>query len=204
MCQFEGLDESYDAVFLVGYHQGDGDGVINHTLMAAAIRSVCVSGQVVDEAQLNAHVAGAFGVPVALVTGGNLVCDTAAAAVPGVRTVAVKRAIDRLSAGHEPIERTRDRIREQAAAAVRALRTRQSRPAQLRTPVRVLAFRTLTERLDLDNVEIGMHSVSWDAASHPSGSARSAAASAKGDTRRGSRRALATFTSSPPAFREMN
>jgi D-amino peptidase len=138
MCQLEGLDESYDGALLVGYHQGDGegDGVVNHTLMAAAVRLVRINGQVVDEAQLNAQVAAAFGVPVVLVTGDDLVCDAASAAIPGVRTVTVKRAIDRLSAAHEPADRTQARIREEAAAAVRALATAQPQPRSVPSPAR--------------------------------------------------------------------
>src|SRR5262245_16833044 len=66
-CQMEGLDKSFDGVFFIGYHEGDGegDGVVNHTLMSATIRCVRVNDLVVDEAMINARVAGSHGVPVA-------------------------------------------------------------------------------------------------------------------------------------------
>jgi D-amino peptidase len=120
LCQMEGLDESFAGVFFVGYHQGDGmgDGVVNHTLMSATIRAVRIDGDLVDEAMINARVAGIFGVPVALLTGDDCVCATADAAFPGIVVAPVKRAIDRLSAEHLPVERARELIRERAAAAV--------------------------------------------------------------------------------------
>jgi D-amino peptidase len=123
LCQMEGLDDTFDGVFFVGYHQGDGegDGVINHTLMSAAIRRVVIDGEVVDEALINARVAGCFGVPVALLTGDDRVCANAEAKLPGIQVAAVKRAIDRLSAEHSSVESARALIREQAGAAVRAL-----------------------------------------------------------------------------------
>jgi D-amino peptidase len=130
LCQMEGLDESYDGVFLVGYHEGDGDGdgVVNHTLMSATIRRVRVNGLVMDEAMINARVAGDFGVPVALLTGDDRVCAAASAAFPGVEVAAVKRAIDRLSAAHRSVESARALIAERAAAAVEKLRRGELEP----------------------------------------------------------------------------
>jgi D-amino peptidase len=124
LCQMEGLDASYGGVFFVGYHEGDGvgDGVVNHTLMSAAIRQVRVNGVVVDEAAINARVAGSHGVPVALLTGDDRVCAAATSAFPGVEVAPVKRAIDRLSAEHRSVEAAHTLIGERAAAAVAKLR----------------------------------------------------------------------------------
>ena len=129
LCQMEGLDDSFEGVFFVGYHEGDGqgDGVINHTLMSAAIRRVRIDGAVADEAMINARVAGCFGVPVALLTGDDRVCTAATAAFRGIEVAPVKRAIDRLSAEHSPVEAARDLIRERATAAVGNLQERRPR-----------------------------------------------------------------------------
>lgn len=122
--QMEALDAGFDGVFFVGYHQGDGrgDGVISHTLMSAALRRVLVNGIEVDEAQLNARLAGAHGVPVLLLTGDDLVCATAEESFPGVVVAPVKRAIDRLAAQNLPVERARNLIRERAQRATRLAR----------------------------------------------------------------------------------
>lgn len=65
----EGLDRSFAAMFLIGYHGGAGArwGVLNHTYSPYATR---LNGETMDEAGLNAAVAGVgFDVPVALVSG---------------------------------------------------------------------------------------------------------------------------------------
>lgn len=64
----EGIDRSFDAAFFVGYHGAAGarHAVLNHTYNPYATR---VNGQTADETLVNALVLGAFGVPVALITG---------------------------------------------------------------------------------------------------------------------------------------
>ena len=121
--QMEGLDDTYDGVFFVGYHEadGEGDGVVNHTLSSLVLRSVRINGSLVDEAGINARVAASHGVPVLLLTGDDRVCATAATAFPGIEVAAVKRAIDRLSAEHLPVDRARGLISRRSAAAVRLL-----------------------------------------------------------------------------------
>ncbi len=143
--QMEGIDATFDGVFFVGYHEGDGqgDGIINHTLMSGALRRVRVNGEEVDEAGLNARIAGAFGVPVLLLTGDDRVCATARAAFPGVETAVVKRAIDRLSGQHLPVTAARDLIRERAAAAMARLATDPPSPVVVDGPVRLeIEFRS--------------------------------------------------------------
>jgi len=138
VAQMEGLDESFGAVFFVGYHQGDGegDGVINHTLMSATIRRVGVNDVVVDEALINAAVAGELGVPVALLTGDDRVCANFSDKLANVQVACVKRAIDRLSAENLPVHEAHRLIREQAAIATQRARAGAIQPTETRTPVR--------------------------------------------------------------------
>lgn len=139
LCQMEGLDASCAGVFLVGYHGGDGEGdsVINHTLVGATIRRLQVNGRTVDEAALNAGVAAELGVPIALLTGDDRVCDTAAEALPGVEVAPVKRAIDRLSAEHLGLAAARALIRERATAAAASLGRGAITPLAPESPVRL-------------------------------------------------------------------
>jgi D-amino peptidase len=136
--QVEGLDGSFGAIFFVGYHQGDGqgDGVINHTLMSATMRQVRLNDVVVDEALINAAVAGEFGVPVGLLTGDDRVCANISETFGNARVACVKRAIDRLSAENLPVDEARRLIREQAALAIEQARAGALEPAVTRTPVR--------------------------------------------------------------------
>lgn len=121
--QMEGIDASFGGVLFVGHHQGDGegDGVINHTYMSAALRRVRVNGTLVDEVAINARVAGAVAVPVGLVTGDDTVCARAQETLPGVEVAPVKQSIDRLSARHIGVAAARELIAERARAAVRRL-----------------------------------------------------------------------------------
>jgi D-amino peptidase len=118
--QMEGLDETFDGVFFVGYHEadGEGDGVVNHTLSSLVLRAVHINGALVDEAGINARVAASYGVPVLLLTGDDRVCEHAQRELPGIEVAPVKRAIDRLSAEHLPVDRARSLIAERARAAV--------------------------------------------------------------------------------------
>src|SRR5579864_5705326 len=60
LLQMEGIGDGFDALFFTGYHQreGGGDGVLNHTLLGNTIYEIRVNGEPVDEAALNAGVAG--------------------------------------------------------------------------------------------------------------------------------------------------
>lgn len=122
--QMDGIDETFDGLMFVGYHEGDsqGDGVINHTLASLVIRSVHVNGTLVDEAAINARVAATFGVPALMLAGDDRVCVNATAALPGIEVAPVKRALDRLSAQHVPVEAAQRLIEEKAFDAVSKLK----------------------------------------------------------------------------------
>lgn len=120
LCMMEGIDESCDAVFLIGYHgkAGTGDAVLNHTLSGLAIHRLSVNGKEVGEAGLNANIAAAFGVPVVLVTGDSQTAEEVKEDIPGVYTVAVKSGITGLSSRAMHPTRAQALIREQAQIAV--------------------------------------------------------------------------------------
>lgn len=95
--QMEAIDRGFDVAFFVGYHQreGGGDGVLNHTYLGRFVYEIRLNGEPVDEAAVNAGLAGAFGVPVGLVTGDDQVCAEAQRRLRGVVTAPVKEALDR-------------------------------------------------------------------------------------------------------------
>jgi D-amino peptidase len=139
LLQLAGIDEGFDALFYVGYHQreGGGDGVMNHTILGRVVYEIRVNGDPVDEAALNAPVAGAYGVPVALVTGDDQVCADARQRFPGVVTAPIKRAIDRYAARSLSPERARDLIRLRAQEAMTAVREKRLQPYTVQTPVTI-------------------------------------------------------------------
>ncbi|GIO08474.1 D-aminopeptidase [Brevibacillus reuszeri] len=120
LCMMQGIDESFDAAFFVGYHgkAGTADAVLNHTLSGLAIHRLVLNGKEVGEAGLNAAVAGAFGVPVVLVTGDSQTAQEVEVDIPGVFTVAVKTGITGLSSQAIHPVRAREMIRKQAKEAL--------------------------------------------------------------------------------------
>jgi len=135
--QLEGIDRGFDAAFFVGYHQreGGGDGVMNHTFLGRFVYEVRLNGEPVDEAAVNGGLAGAFGVPVALVTGDDQVCADAQRRFPGVLTAPVKEALDRFVGLSLTPARSQSLIRERARQAVEAVRAGALAPYRVRTPV---------------------------------------------------------------------
>jgi len=100
LLQMEGIDAGFDAAMFVGYHarEGSPDGIINHTIMGGAVTEIRLNGRAIGETGINAAVAGAFGVPVVLVTGDDVVCAEAVEFLINPGTVEVKKAHDRFTA----------------------------------------------------------------------------------------------------------
>ncbi|MBY0084096.1 M55 family metallopeptidase [Brevibacillus sp. M2.1A] len=120
LCMMQGIDSSCDAAFFIGYHgkAGTGDAVLNHTLSGLAIHRLILNGKEVGEAGLNAAIAGAFGVPVVLVTGDSQTAKEVEEHIPGVFTVAVKTGITGLSSQAMHPVRARELIRQRAKEAL--------------------------------------------------------------------------------------
>jgi len=121
LLQMEGIDSSFDAVLFVGYHarEGSWDGVINHSIMGVAVTEIRLNGRPIGETGINAAVAGAFGVPVVLVTGDDVVSQEAIDFLGNPITVQVKRALDRYSADLIVPEAAQEMIRKGAEEALR-------------------------------------------------------------------------------------
>lgn len=120
LCMMQGIDSTCDAAFFIGYHgkAGTGEAVLNHTLSGLAIHRLVLNGKEVGEAGLNAAIAGAFGVPVVLVTGDSQTAQEVEEDIPGVFTVAVKSGITGLSSQALHPVRARELIRNQAKEAL--------------------------------------------------------------------------------------
>jgi D-amino peptidase len=94
-----GLDESYRAAVLIGYHSRAGSpGVLSHTLSGANLFEVRLGGTPIGEIGLSALAAAERGVPVVFVSGDADACAEARSLMPDVATFATKSAGDRISA----------------------------------------------------------------------------------------------------------
>jgi D-amino peptidase len=117
-------------VLFVGYHAGAAEpsGVLAHTYNGAMFADVRLNGRSISEAELNALMAAAAGVPVGLVTGDDAICAAAEKAFPGVVTVAVKTALGRTAARSKHPAAARQAITAGAARAVAAAASGAIRP----------------------------------------------------------------------------
>jgi D-amino peptidase len=117
----EGVDATADAVLLIGYHAKAGtiDGVLDHTISSATVYSIKINGIEMPELGINALVAGAFNVPVVMLSGDKTLCAQARELLgPNVRTALVKEAIGRYAAKHLSFENARKLIRQQAKEGI--------------------------------------------------------------------------------------
>lgn len=91
LSMMNGLDQdTYGAVFFTGYHAWAAcpGNPLSHT-MNGRNDHVTLNGMLCSEFLINAYTAGYYGVPVALVTGDQALCDFAKAMIPAITTVPV-------------------------------------------------------------------------------------------------------------------
>jgi D-amino peptidase len=118
----EGLDGgAFDVALFVGYHGGAGTqaAILDHTYRGNVVAQVRLGGCVMNEAALNALIAGAAGTPVGLVTGDESTCAQCRELLGEVETVVVKWAMGRLAARSLHPEAARRQIRDAAEHTVR-------------------------------------------------------------------------------------
>jgi D-amino peptidase len=133
----QGIGSDFDAVFFIGYHSMEGEpGVMAHTGSGAVVGKIQVNGRPMSEGGMNARVAGAFGVPVALATGDeDFVREIRTLLDSELETVAVKRAIRRETADMLHPDECRRLIREAARRAIGRLSSFRPTTAQQPTTV---------------------------------------------------------------------
>lgn len=121
LSMMQGIDASFQACLLIGYHAkaGTADAILDHTISSSVVRSIRVNGIEMPELGLNAAIAGYYGVPVALVSGDAAVCRQASEILgKDIVTVQVKEAIGRLAAKLLPMPGSRRLIKEGTKAAL--------------------------------------------------------------------------------------
>ena len=132
----EGLDESFDAAFLIGYHSmaGTPKGVLAHTYLGSGIYAIRLNGVTVGEPGFNTALAGHYNVPVALVAGDDTVKAEVQEFIPQAENVVTKWAISTLAAKNLTPKASQARIKAGAKTALSRLS--EMKPWKLETPIR--------------------------------------------------------------------
>lgn len=132
-----GVDESFDAVFLVGYHAMEGakGGILAHTYSGLALYEVKLNDKVLGETGFNAAIAGHYGVPVALVTGDDGLEAEARSILPWAERVVTKWVINFYAARNLSPKMSQRKIREGAQQAL--ARLGEMKPYKFEPPYRL-------------------------------------------------------------------
>jgi D-amino peptidase len=118
-CQMKGIEDDYDAVLQIGFHAkaGNEDAILAHTWITSFL-DVRVNGMSVPEPSLNGLLAGAFGVPVVMLSGDDHVIREARPVLGDIHYAQVKTSTGYFSGEHLPLEDSRRLLRETARNAV--------------------------------------------------------------------------------------
>lgn len=98
--QMQGIDDTFAAALMLGYHAqaGDAFGILSHTHVSRIAYEIRLNGKAVNEVDFNTAVAGHFGVPLALVSGDDALTNAIARSHPWAERVTTKSAISRFAA----------------------------------------------------------------------------------------------------------
>ena len=147
LCQSEGLDASFGAMLLVGYHAraGTANAVLPHTWIGSVIHEIRVNGRVFGETAINAAIAGEFGVPVVFAAGDEALCREARADLgEDLIAVSVKRATGPKAAICSTPSATAQDIRLGVLQGIEAVKRR--KPFRVAGPVEfVIAFHQVAQ-----------------------------------------------------------
>lgn len=141
----QGLDDSFDAAFLVGYH-GSISGrpsTLSHTYNPEVFSAARVNGELVGESGINALVAAHYGVPIAFVSGDAVTWEETQPFAPDAVAVITKESITRFSASNLHPDESCRLIRDGAEQAVRRVAGEGMRSPELERPATLdLEFQT--------------------------------------------------------------
>ena len=114
------LDESFDALMMIGYHSmaGQGGNPLAHTMSSSKIDSIYINGQQTSEFFLHGNIAGKLGVPLVFVSGDAGLCEEVQGISPGTTTHATMVGVGDSTISIQP-EESRISIRKKISKALK-------------------------------------------------------------------------------------
>lgn len=99
LSMMEGINDTYDAVLLIGYHaKHNTSGVLAHSYYGIVVSEIKVNGNVVGEFEFNTLVAAQYNVPVVFVSGDNVLSEQVKEFDSNIDSLIVKHANSRYTA----------------------------------------------------------------------------------------------------------
>lgn len=148
LLQCQGIDSSFDAAILVGFHTmaGTPGGLLAHTFVGSTIAALMVNGRAVGEAEVDALIVGSYGVPVIGVVGNSDLEPEVRAWHPNIGFVSTKHVLGPTAAICKPPTRTRAEISTMVSTVLRRHGVEPIAPYSVGAPVE---FTAELYRLDL-------------------------------------------------------
>lgn len=167
MSMVQGIDETFDALILIGYHSmvGTENGVMAHTY-TGCIRQISLNGHSVGEPELSALTAGYYGVPTVFIAGDNAAVSELRGFLGDIPYAITKYGMGRESGRTIHPEITGQAIRDGVLKALSDLS--QFKPFKMDLPIHMVLKLTATKMADLisfvPNVErLGTDEVAYQA-----------------------------------------
>jgi D-amino peptidase len=131
----EGIDDSFQAAFFLGYHSGvaNPEGVAAHTISSAALSSVKINGNEISEGGISALIAGHFGVPVVMMSGDDAAVKEVSDMLGPIEGAVVKWQSGHTSARTLMPEAARSLIKESARRGLQ--RRQEMQPFRIEGPL---------------------------------------------------------------------
>lgn len=111
----DGITNDHDLAMFIGYHDKPGSGGHLEHVFTGRLADVRLNGSSVGEFELNTRLVGAHGVPVGLVSGDDVLSETAASYLPDVEYVTTKTVRGARSVRCRPAAAVRDDLQDCAA-----------------------------------------------------------------------------------------
>lgn len=148
-----GISAEYNVVFFIGYHAMAGTQYagMEHTYSSASIYNIRINAQRVGESEINAALAGHYGVPLGLVTGDDLLAlEIRRFFGRNIQVVITKKGISRFAARCRHPKDVHQEIETKATRAVQKIK--ELKIFEFKTPIK--AEIELTNSLVTDMVEL--------------------------------------------------
>lgn len=142
--QMQGLDDSFDAVFITGSHGAAGtqNAVLDHTWVGSSVRNIRLDGRVLNEACLNSVIANYHQVPTVMVTGDRATIEQTREYLPNIEGVVVKESYSRYRAASVHPTVAAERIKAGAIASLQRLDQFKPRPSKEEIEMEIDFLRT--------------------------------------------------------------
>lgn len=165
MSMVQGLDETFDALILIGYHSmvGTEKGIMAHTY-TGSIKQISLNGQPIGEPELSALTAGYYGVPTVFIAGDDTAVNELKGFLGDIPCAVTKYGMGSDSGRIMHPEITGQSIREGVSKALSDLS--QFKPFKMELPIRMTLKMAKAKTAELISFIPGVERISLDEVSY--------------------------------------